>query len=163
MEFINWGGFKTEAKVEGLCSLVLRVDKNGATTNQVSGLRGTEQGIFQQSLTNTLTLFCFVHRQASKKDNGDRIVRQSFGHTRRRLVSLHGTGCECVIPHNPVLSGRHIGARRTILMILQRESPKIVIQRRRAAVKSRAVMLPLKRDGRRKGRCFRCHRKRSAP
>jgi hypothetical protein len=100
---------------------------DSATSDQVGGLVGSQNGVFEQSPSQTFSFLGNIYRESCEEGNGYRIPAQSLRHTSGNLIAAHGPVGKGVVAGDPIPMHRHVGSRRAVLVIQQRISAKVTV------------------------------------
>ena len=141
--------FKAELRVPLPGTLVDRVNEQGTYSDQLAGLQDTCHRVQQQRAPEMPALMANVDGQASKQDDGYRLVgRQSPHEPRRRVAGHHGAGCERVVAGDVwICLGRDEHARATAAMALKGMLAQPVIERLDSTPEILAAVPRLQGDG----------------
>ena len=78
MKLIEWRGFEAELLIERFRLCVLCMNNQRSQPADVRSLQGPQQGVFEKSLADALSLLDDVHGQSRKEHDGDRMSGQPF-------------------------------------------------------------------------------------
>ena len=142
MQRMRWQRFKIVAQIEGLGRFVLGVDQQCTNADGLGGSQRPQNGVFQQTRSDSLSVPRAIHRQASEQHGRNRMAWDTFLQPRRRFRMDDLRRGEAVIADDDVaIAGRHECAGSSSLVIRQRMLDQVVVQRRGATVESRDLMV----------------------
>lgn len=110
--------------------------QQAANAGEVGGLCGTQQGIFEQGLTEALALMFLVHGEPGQDHDRHRMTRQTLHHSRRRDFRIDAADRQAVKADHHVALAADIGLRAVGLLIDERVALQERVQRGLAAVES---------------------------
>jgi hypothetical protein len=97
VELIDGRGLEAQFAIEGLGGLILGVGQYGAAADNIGGLGGAQDGVFEQGGARALALFGAIDGQACQQDDRHGIIAEPFGDARRGILAAHGAGGERVV------------------------------------------------------------------
>jgi hypothetical protein len=147
MQFVDRRGLEPESPVEGLRLLVLGVDEQRPTADDVRGLGGAEDRIPEESSAESFPLLAAIDCETSQQNDGNGVIALTLGDAEWGIVPADGTGSESVMAGHAIPSCCHIGPRRLAPMVRSGIFAKTVIEGRASAIEDSEVVCLLKRDG----------------
>jgi hypothetical protein len=138
---INRCGFEIEVKIEAASVFVDGMDEQGADADGVGGLGRSHQGIKQQSSPKTLSLLSAIYCKPAKESKANRMIGETFGHSRRGIVATDAAGSQRMITGDDIIpTMRDIDLGGVSLLVLPREPLQPFVQGVRTAIKRRKVV-----------------------